>query len=131
MTDSRKGALIDRLRKQAGSLVQGNRSRDLLREAADYIDMREKQIIECQHQLITRSAVSETAGSEKAEWLIWSNEHRAWWGPRRCGYPRDIAEAGRYTLKDARNICRSRSWEVGHIPPETMIHEAEVLYAVR
>jgi hypothetical protein len=59
-----------------------------------------------------------------SEWLIWSNEHSAWWGPECRGYPRDIASAGKYTLEHAINICTSRTWTYGQVPPETMIHES-------
>lgn len=64
--------------------------------------------------------------SESKEWLIWSNEHRAWWGPARCGYPDDVDVAGRYTLAEARAICHSRHWADGRTPPETMIHIDEI-----
>lgn len=36
-------------------------------------------------------------------WLIWSNQHRMWWGPRHCGYTPQIEEAGRYTEAEARD----------------------------
>lgn len=61
-------------------------------------------------------------------WLIWSNEHGMWWGPNHRGYYLRVSEAGRYTLDEARNICKQRSWE-GRVPPETMIHEEDVPYA--
>lgn len=38
-------------------------------------------------------------------YLIWSNEHGAWWGPGRCGYVRRLAEAGRYSRDEALTIC--------------------------
>lgn len=41
-----------------------------------------------------------------SEYLIWSNEHHAWWGPERSGYGRRIDDAGRYTRKEALAICR-------------------------
>jgi hypothetical protein len=46
-----------------------------------------------------------TIDADKPIWLIWSNEHRAWWRPASCGYTVDIAEAGRYTLAQGRRIC--------------------------
>src|ERR1700733_2994021 len=33
--------------------------------------------------------------------LIWSGEHRAWWGPHRSGYFTDKQSAGRYSLQEA------------------------------
>jgi len=43
---------------------------------------------------------------ENYDWLIWSYEHDAWCGPGRCGYTRNVKEAGRYTGKEALRICR-------------------------
>ena len=40
-------------------------------------------------------------------WLIWSNEHSAWWGPNRRGYVQDRNEAGRYTHQEAEEIVHS------------------------
>jgi len=71
-----------------------------------------------------RATQSETKEPTR-EWLIWSNEHRAWWGPNNAGYPKDVHKAGRYTLAEARSICSSRSWDAHGVPPETMIHEIE------
>lgn len=39
------------------------------------------------------------------DYLIWSNEHRAWWGPDRAGYRKRVAEAGRYSHEQAIQIC--------------------------
>ena len=41
-------------------------------------------------------------------WLVWSNEHAAWWGPDGCHYYRDIGSAGRYTLEQAIEISGKR-----------------------
>lgn len=38
-------------------------------------------------------------------YLIWSNEHRAWWGPGERGYVRSLAAAGRYSRPHALSIC--------------------------
>jgi hypothetical protein len=40
------------------------------------------------------------------KWLIWSIEHNAWWMPHHFGYTNNRAEAGRYTLDEAKEICR-------------------------
>jgi hypothetical protein len=60
-----------------------------------------------------------------AEWMVWSNEHRAWWGPERCGYRQDPAQAGLYSLEEAADICRRADRRAGSYlpqstPPETM-----------
>lgn len=47
---------------------------------------------------------------DKPLWLVWSNEHKAWWGPRRHGYYVDIAAAGRYSYDDAVDICNGRDY---------------------
>ncbi len=46
-------------------------------------------------------------------WIVWSNEHIAWWGPNQRGYYVDIKSAGRYDYKTALEICGLRepwSW---------------------
>jgi hypothetical protein len=35
------------------------------------------------------------------DWLIWSNEHDAWWGSLGVGYTRVIGLAGRYKYAQA------------------------------
>jgi hypothetical protein len=40
-----------------------------------------------------------------AMWVVWSNEHLAYWGPHERGYTRRIEAAGRYTRDQARAIC--------------------------
>jgi hypothetical protein len=39
-----------------------------------------------------------------ARYVIWSNEHAAWWGPDERGYTSIVEEAGRYDLAQARAI---------------------------
>lgn len=38
------------------------------------------------------------------QYLVWSNEHRAWWRPNSAGYTRDVRRAGRYTRQEAIDI---------------------------
>jgi len=40
-----------------------------------------------------------------SDYLIWSNEHGAWWGPARTGYVQRIENAGHYTYDQALEIC--------------------------
>lgn len=39
------------------------------------------------------------------EYLIWSFEHDAWWGPDQRGYVKDHTKAGRYPRLVAEDIC--------------------------
>jgi hypothetical protein len=40
------------------------------------------------------------------QYLVWSNEHRAWWRAGHCGYATGLREAGRYSRDQAIEICR-------------------------
>lgn len=48
-----------------------------------------------------------TQAAETKGWLVWSNEHGAWWGPNSAGYLYKVEEAGRYTLAEAMSHCHS------------------------
>ncbi|TDD54558.1 hypothetical protein E1286_05035 [Nonomuraea terrae] len=54
-------------------------------------------------------------------YLVWSNEHRAYWGPNKSGYTTDWLNAGRYGAKDAADCFGARSWEPRKPPPEVMV----------
>lgn len=62
-----------------------------------------------------------------AKWLIWSNEHRAWWRAGGHGYTTKRSQAGVYSMEEAIDIClpsRFRGAEPSDdifTPPETMI----------
>lgn len=65
-----------------------------------------------------------------SEWAIWSNERRAFWRQNRRGYISNLADAGRFSIDEARAICAAASaggilsvtTESGHqMPPEIMI----------
>jgi hypothetical protein len=49
-------------------------------------------------------------------WLIWSNEHRAWWGPGRHGYTTLTDRAGRYSRQEAAEIVGQANI-VPRLPP--------------
>lgn len=59
-------------------------------------------------------------------YMIWSNEHRAWWRPNAAGYTADIAQAGRYTRNDAVKHSATRDQRPGEILPELPIREDDV-----
>jgi hypothetical protein len=44
-------------------------------------------------------------GALRQDYLVWSNEHHAWWGPNNAGYYRKLEAAGHYTRADALKIC--------------------------
>lgn len=68
------------------------------------------------------SQIKSELGTPK--WLIWSNEHTAFWRPNSAGYTTHAEAAGRYTESEAMDICRNaRSRVPGLPPPETMVRE--------
>jgi hypothetical protein len=57
------------------------------------------------------------------KWIIYSCEHKGYWGPNRESYVKDVDKAGRYSFEEARQIVQnSNGWlERGKIlPQETM-----------
>lgn len=75
-----------------------------------------------------------TAHDEEARadlYLVWSNEHRAWWGPGASGYTTVVPQAGRYTREQALHICRSAQggWNGAAPAPEYPILERDALDA--
>jgi len=64
-------------------------------------------------------------------WLVWSNEHEAWWKPKRCGYTLTIAEAGRYTLAAALSCCDTRSVRPDGVPNEITQPSPELVESLR
>ncbi|MEV0149066.1 MULTISPECIES: hypothetical protein [unclassified Nonomuraea] len=54
-------------------------------------------------------------------YLVWSNEHHAYWRPNKSGYTTNWLEAGRYSEEDAAECCSRRTWEPRKPPPEVMI----------
>jgi hypothetical protein len=40
-----------------------------------------------------------------ARYVVWSEEHRQWWGPGGWGYTPSLRLAGRYTETEARAIA--------------------------
>ncbi len=63
-------------------------------------------------------------------YLVWSNEHSAWWGPDHRGYTRVIDRAGRYERAEAMKIAGTRDggWHVSKgNPDEIAIPEADAI----
>lgn len=64
-------------------------------------------------------------------WLIWSNQHNAYWGPGSCGYTRDVDKAGRYSTANAARICESANAYRGNkLPHEIMVPSPELTATV-
>lgn len=63
------------------------------------------------------SAPEEAAGPR---YLIWSNEHAAWWRANGAGYTIHLRAAGRYSHAEALAICAVArdGWRPGTPPPE-------------
>ena len=57
------------------------------------------------------------------KYLIWSHEHRQWWGPGHCGYTASIERAGRYTKNEAADIV------LDHYPPGEEVAVPETMAA--
>jgi hypothetical protein len=55
------------------------------------------------------------------QWLVWSNEHRAWWAPGGSGYVRKSKDAGRYSFREASEICHAANHGQSDGPMETMV----------
>jgi hypothetical protein len=57
------------------------------------------------------------------KYLIWSNEHGRWWAPHSCGYASIISNAGRYTKKEAAEICDGANKYIpdAEVPNEVMV----------
>lgn len=47
-------------------------------------------------------------------WVIWSEEHGAWWAPGEHGYTRSLRDAGLYNEKRAREIMANAN---NYCPP--------------
>jgi hypothetical protein len=58
-------------------------------------------------------------------WLVWSNEHKAWWGPDGIGYTKIRKDAGRYTRNEAIEICKRANCALSdnQEPQETMLQD--------
>lgn len=63
------------------------------------------------------------------QYLIWSNEHQAWWRQNSAGYTMLVEDAGRYSRDEALKIASDarNGWRAGQAPPEIAISEADVL----
>lgn len=65
-------------------------------------------------------------------YVIWSNEHGAWWGPKRAGYVARLTDAGKYARDEALTLCTDARGgrEYNRIPSELpiLLADAEVFW---
>jgi hypothetical protein len=67
-------------------------------------------------------------------YLVWSNEHMAWWRPDSMGYTRNIANAGTYARSDAMEISQKASSHIDwtrQTPNELPVRVADLPESVR
>lgn len=76
-----------------------------------------------------RAAIAATTINQPPAYLVWSNEHRAWWGADQRGYTRVIERAGRYARDEAYAIAAKRGggWQAESIPYEIALPEADAI----
>lgn len=66
--------------------------------------------------------------SMREPYLVWSNEHHAWWRPNSQGYAKSIEDAGVYSREEAMDIARTsrNGWTVDHTPDEIPVAVADI-----
>lgn len=55
------------------------------------------------------------------DFMIWSIEHGAWWGPNHAGYVSDPKEAGRYSFDEAIDIVNNPHTQKPGVPNEAIV----------
>jgi hypothetical protein len=60
-------------------------------------------------------------------YLVWSNEHHAWWRSNSQGYTTKVQVAGRYDRAEAIAISRGRGWPATGIPDEVPVREIDAM----
>lgn len=76
-----------------------------------------------------------TMGSagQAPDYLVWSNQHRAWWRPEAAGYSVSIEGAGLYTRAEAIEIAATSrdGWSMGRVPDEIAVSLADIPEHIR
>ena len=84
------------------------------------------KIRDCRSELQQlNDSLDTTTPTQEQMFLIWSNEHNAWWRGQRNGYTKARSDAGRYTLLEACKILEAANRHVADDvhPDETMVPE--------
>lgn len=71
---------------------------------------------------------AENGRLREGKYLIWSNEHNAWWRANSQGYARDIRHAGIYSRGEAVEIARGsrNGWSFERAPYEIAVSLADI-----
>ena len=66
--------------------------------------------------------------SMREPYLVWSNEHHAWWRPNSRGYAKSIEDAGVYSREEAMDIAGTsrNGWTVDHTPDEIPVAVSDI-----
>lgn len=54
-------------------------------------------------------------------YIIWSEEHRAWWKPNHRGYTQKREEAGHYEFEEAQEIVLNANINENDVPNEAIV----------
>jgi hypothetical protein len=63
--------------------------------------------------------------------LVWSYEHRAWWGPNERGYTNAIVAAGRYTAEQALDIVYGANAITGRLEEIAVAESVAAVFMLR
>ncbi|PTQ64473.1 hypothetical protein C8J45_103323 [Sphingomonas sp. PP-CE-3G-477] len=108
--------------------LQGMKTANAMREYA--ADPANRPVSAPDASVYPRLDATQTREAELVAYLVWSNEHKAWWGKDRCGYTKIIANAGRYNRAEALAIAGTRDggWQLNKgNPDEIAIPEADAV----
>jgi len=86
--------------------------------------------IEAEAARLALAAHSPAPMAGEGKYLVWSNEHKAWWGADHRGYTRFIERAGRYDRAEALKIAGTRGggWRLNKgNPDEIAIPEEDAI----
>jgi hypothetical protein len=108
---------------------QSERFKRLLRDAADALSTTADSFPAGGK---SATAVHEM-GVDANPYVVWSIEHKAWWGPNHAGYTTSLDKAGRYSREDAVKISNGRcwGWRVGEQPAEVPVLERDAIDLVQ
>ncbi len=86
-----------------------------------------EQYVVANDSATTALKATETLDTPSDRYLVWSNEHTAWWRPNAAGYCTSVADAGRFTKEEAEDHASCRSRLPNGDPPEVVVTEADAI----